>query len=66
MTAAPVRVGVRRRWVAPMPARSRRGTSGRREIRALDGVRAVAVALVLADHGGTTVDYAVNLWWRSF
>lgn len=52
MTAAPVRVAARRRWVAPVPARARRGTAGRREIRALDGVRAVAVALVLADHGG--------------
>ncbi len=40
MTAAPVRVGPRR-YVA-----------GGRGIPALDGVRAVAVALVLADHGG--------------
>ncbi|MGE2713962.1 acyltransferase family protein [Mycolicibacterium litorale] len=52
VTAAPVRVTARRRWVAPVPGRSRRGTAGRREIRALDGVRAVAVALVLADHAG--------------
>jgi len=52
VTAAPVRVTPRRRWVAPVAARTRRGTAGRREIRALDGIRAVAVALVLADHGG--------------
>ena len=52
VTAAPVRVGARRRWVAPVAGRTRRGTAGRREIPALDGIRAVAVALVLADHGG--------------
>ncbi|TDY06145.1 peptidoglycan/LPS O-acetylase OafA/YrhL [Mycolicibacterium litorale] len=52
MTAAPVRVAARRRWVAPVATPSRRGTAGRREIRALDGIRAVAVGLVLADHGG--------------
>lgn len=52
VTAAPVRVAARRRWVAPVAGRTRRGTAGRREIRALDGIRAVAVALVLADHGG--------------
>ena len=23
-------------------------------------------ATVLAEHEGTTVDYAVNLWWRTF
>ncbi|MGB2923327.1 MAG: acyltransferase, partial [Mycobacterium sp.] len=40
MTAAPIRVGPRR-YVSPG-----------RGIAALDGVRAVAVALVLADHGG--------------
>lgn len=52
VTAAPVRVAARQRWVAPVTGRPRRGTAGRREIRALDGIRAVAVGLVLADHGG--------------
>lgn len=51
MTAAPVRVTGRRRWVAPPTTAPRRG-SARREIPALDGIRAVAVLLVLADHGG--------------
>jgi peptidoglycan/LPS O-acetylase OafA/YrhL len=57
---APVRCVRRRRWVAPVAhadrlATSRRsgGRSPRRPgIPALDGLRAVAVALVLADHGG--------------
>ena len=40
MSAAPIRVGPRR-YVSPS-----------RGIPALDGVRAIAVALVLADHGG--------------
>ncbi len=51
------------RWVAPPeravtrgapkpPPRPRRGNGGPAGIPALDGVRAVAVALVLADHGG--------------
>lgn len=52
---APVRCVRRPRWVAPLP-RSRsttsRGSDRRPGIPALDGVRAVAVALVLADHGG--------------
>lgn len=52
VTAAPVRVTARRRWVAPVASRTLRGTAGRRDIPALDGIRAVAVALVLADHGG--------------
>ena len=55
MTAAPVRVAGRRRWVAPANRTTLRGRgsgTARREIRALDGLRAVAVALVLADHGG--------------
>ncbi|KUI39328.1 hypothetical protein AU194_18240 [Mycobacterium sp. GA-2829] len=38
--------------MAPVAARTRRGSAGRRDIPALDGLRAVAVALVLADHGG--------------
>jgi peptidoglycan/LPS O-acetylase OafA/YrhL len=54
MTAAPVRVGGRRRWVAPATDTPRRGPSTRREIPALDGLRAVAVLLVLAHHGGLT------------
>ena len=37
-----------RRYVAPADRRPRR----RGDIPALDGIRAVAVALVLADHGG--------------
>ncbi len=57
---APVRSARRPRWVAPpvtRPSTTRRsdgdGRSTRRPgIPALDGVRAVAVALVLADHGG--------------
>lgn len=52
VTAAPVRVAARRRWVAPVATRTRRGAATRRDIPALDGIRAVAVALVLADHGG--------------
>ncbi|WP_422744994.1 acyltransferase family protein [Mycobacterium sp. WMMD1722] len=51
VTAAPVRVTGRRRWVAPPSTAPRRG-SARRDIPALDGVRAMAVLLVLADHGG--------------
>ena len=57
---APVRSAGRSRWVAPPPVRPRTprssdgdGRSTRRPgIPALDGLRAVAVALVLADHGG--------------
>jgi peptidoglycan/LPS O-acetylase OafA/YrhL len=57
---APVRSARRSRWVAPPVGRlnttrssDRDGRSTRRPgIPALDGVRAVAVALVLADHGG--------------
>ena len=58
---APVRCARRPRWVAPPRAgrlattrsSDRDGRSPRRPgIPALDGVRAVAVALVLADHGG--------------
>jgi peptidoglycan/LPS O-acetylase OafA/YrhL len=58
---APVRCAPRPRWVAPAPAgrltTTRAGDDGERParrsgIRALDGVRALAVALVLADHGG--------------
>ncbi|CAN5742754.1 acyltransferase family protein [soil metagenome] len=52
MTAAPVRVGGPRRWVAEDPNPVRRRLSGRRTIPALDGIRAIAVALVLAEHGG--------------
>ncbi len=58
---APVRSARRPRWVAP-PRVGRLATTGssdgdgrsarRPGIPALDGVRAVAVALVLADHGG--------------
>jgi peptidoglycan/LPS O-acetylase OafA/YrhL len=46
----PVRYARRPRWVAPVPqlARHRPGPG----IPALDGLRAVAVALVLAEHGG--------------
>src|SRR5690349_24989380 len=49
VTAAPVRVGGPRRWVA---AQTSRRMPGRRSIPALDGIRAVAVGLVLAEHGG--------------
>jgi peptidoglycan/LPS O-acetylase OafA/YrhL len=58
---APVRCARRPRWVAPPPAgrltTTRVGDDGERSarrpgIRALDGVRALAVVLVLADHGG--------------
>ncbi len=58
---APVRCARRRRWVAPPHAgrlTTARGSGAdgrsvrRPGIPALDGVRAVAVALVLADHGG--------------
>ncbi|MCV7170478.1 acyltransferase family protein [Mycobacterium manitobense] len=52
MTAAPVRVGGRRRWVAPAAEPPRRSPAKGRDIPALDGLRAVAVALVLAQHGG--------------
>lgn len=51
MTAGPVRVTGRPRWVAPSATPARRGVA-RRDIPALDGIRAVAVGLVLADHGG--------------
>jgi peptidoglycan/LPS O-acetylase OafA/YrhL len=59
---APVHCARRRRWVAPVaysvrPATSRSSQGGGLSLRrpgipALDGLRAVAVALVLADHGG--------------
>ena len=58
---APVHSAGKPRWVAALPASrlpTRRGRDNgdrperRPGIRALDGVRAVAVALVLADHGG--------------
>lgn len=53
---APVRCAPRRRWVAPIPrtrSTTSRGSDRRRPgIPALDGLRAIAVALVLADHGG--------------
>lgn len=59
---APVSAAGQRRWVAPIPPAARWGTvrgsdrvRRRRQpsgIRALDGLRALAVALVLADHGG--------------
>ncbi|MBO0864934.1 MAG: acyltransferase, partial [Mycobacterium sp.] len=55
---APVRCARRPRWVAPVPragrlASSKRSDQNRRPgIPALDGLRAVAVVLVLADHGG--------------
>jgi peptidoglycan/LPS O-acetylase OafA/YrhL len=58
---APVRCARRPRWIAAPPAgrltTTRAGDDGeqlarRPGIRALDGVRALAVALVLADHGG--------------
>jgi peptidoglycan/LPS O-acetylase OafA/YrhL len=58
---APVHCVRRPRWVAPPPTSrlttTRAGDNGERPshrpgIRALDGVRALAVALVLADHGG--------------
>lgn len=53
MTAAPVRVAGRRRWVAPEPHFPHRAPATRpRGIPALDGVRGVAVAMVLAQHGG--------------
>ncbi|MGA5463463.1 acyltransferase family protein [Mycobacterium sp. NPDC050041] len=52
MTAAPVRVGGRRRWVAPAADPPRRSPAKGRDIPALDGLRAIAVALVLAQHGG--------------
>lgn len=51
VTAAPVRVGGPRRWVTSDPV-ARRRNPGRRGIPALDGIRAVAVLLVLAEHGG--------------
>ena len=60
--AAPARTDGKPRWVAPVPRAARLGTSRgtdrarrvsrRPGIHALDGLRAVAVALVLADHGG--------------
>jgi peptidoglycan/LPS O-acetylase OafA/YrhL len=56
---APVRCAQRPRWVAPPHVRRLAGTRGsdgsgsrRTGIPALNGVRALAVALVLADHGG--------------
>ncbi|MGH3957470.1 acyltransferase family protein, partial [Mycobacterium sp.] len=55
---APVRCARRPRWIAPLPRAGRPATSRpsdhsrRPGIPALDGLRAVAVALVLADHGG--------------
>ena len=52
MTAGPVRVEGRRRWVAPESDAVRHRTSRRRGIPALDGLRAVAVIMVLAEHGG--------------
>lgn len=57
--AVPVGTTGRRRWVAPDPrtarvGRANRGTQRPRRtaIPALDGLRAVAVALVLVNHGG--------------
>ena len=55
MTSAPVCSAERRRWVAAVPRAARTGRSTRaqgRGIPALDGIRAIAVALVLVDHGG--------------
>jgi peptidoglycan/LPS O-acetylase OafA/YrhL len=55
---APVHSARKPRWVAAPPAsrlptrRAREDRPEGRGIRALDGLRAVAVALVLADHGG--------------
>jgi len=55
---APVRCARRPRWVAPVRPTARLATARARDhsrrpgIPALDGLRAVAVALVLADHGG--------------
>jgi peptidoglycan/LPS O-acetylase OafA/YrhL len=49
VTAGPVRIGGRRRWVAETTPKTRRAG---RNIPALDGIRAVAVLLVLAEHGG--------------
>src|SRR5690349_6612855 len=49
VTAGPVRIGGRRRWVADTTPKTRRAG---RNIPALDGIRAVAVLLVLAEHGG--------------
>ena len=51
---APVHCARRPRWVAPPPANrlTSRRADDRPGIRALDGVRALAVALVLAGHGG--------------
>jgi peptidoglycan/LPS O-acetylase OafA/YrhL len=55
---APVRCARRPRWVAPVARAGRLATSKgsdhsrRPGIPALDGLRAVAVALVLAEHGG--------------
>ena len=56
VTAAPVRSAEPRRWVARAPRAARTRKSGvatrRPGIPALDGIRAIAVALVLVDHGG--------------
>ncbi|MGY4711103.1 acyltransferase family protein [Mycolicibacterium sp. CBM1] len=58
MTAAPVRLSARRRWVDAVPSAATHGPARRRDpgrgagIPALNGIRGVAVALVLVGHGG--------------
>ena len=68
---APVRCARRPRWVAPPPAgrltTTRASDDGPQSarcsgIRALDGVRALAVALVLADHGEMLGER--GLWYK--
>lgn len=54
LTAAPARLESRRRWVTSdrTPAGDRRVPERSSGIPALDGIRAIAVALVLVGHGG--------------